>query len=59
MGSEKAKNNYVSSENILDLDCKLSGRLFMYIRKGDGPKLEPCRIPTSADDQLKHWPLLS
>lgn len=54
-----AKNNYVSCANIVDLDCKLSGRSFLYIRKGDGPKLEPCRIPTSADDQLKHWPLLS
>ena len=29
----------------------------MYIRKINGPKIEPCGKPGSTDDQFEHWPL--
>ena len=51
------ENIDVSSENSLAVDCKLSGRSFIYIRKSNGLKLEPCRTLAITDDQLQHWPL--
>ena len=29
----------------------------MYMRKNNGPKIEPYETPASTDDQLEHWPL--
>ena len=57
LGSYKVENNDVSYANSFTVDCKFSGRSFMYIRKSNGPKIEPCRTPASTDDQLEHWPL--
>ena len=48
------ENNDAPSADSLTVDCKLSGRSFMYIRKSNGPKIEPCRTPESTDDQLEH-----
>ena len=56
LGSYMVENNDAPSANSLAVDCKLSGRSFMYIRKSNGPKLEPCRTPESTDDQLEYWP---
>ena len=42
----------MSSANNLTVDCKLSGRSFLYIRKSNGPKIESCGTPASTDDQL-------
>ena len=47
------ENNHVSSPNSLAVDYKLLVTLFMYIRKSNGPKIEPCRIPAIVDDQLE------
>ena len=47
----------MSSANSLTVDSKPSGRSFMYIRKSNGPKIEPCGTPASTDDQFEHWPL--
>ena len=47
----------MSSANSLAVDCKLSGRSFMYIRKSNGLKIESCGTSASTDDQLEHWPL--
>ena len=47
----------MSSAKSLTEDFKLSGRSFMYIRKINGPKIEPCGKPGSTDDQFEHWPL--
>ena len=52
--SYTVENDDVSSENSFTVDCKFSGRWFMYIRKSNGPKTEPCRTPASTDDQLEH-----
>ena len=46
----------MSFANSFTADWKFSGRAFMYIRKSNGPKIEPCRTPASTDDQLEHWP---
>ena len=49
------ENNGVSSGNSSTVDCKFSGRSFMYIRKSNAPKIEPCGTPASTDDdQLEH-----
>ena len=48
------ENNDVSSANSFTVDCKFSGRSFMYIRKSNDPKIEPCGTPASTDDQLEH-----
>ena len=40
----------MSSAKTLTEDSKLSGRLFMYIRKSNSPKIESCGTPPSADD---------
>ena len=47
----------MSSAKSLTVDSKPSGRLFMYMRKSNGPKIEPCGTPASTDDQFEHWPL--
>ena len=58
LGSYTVENNDVSSANSFTVDCKFSGRSFMYIRKKNGPKIEPCGTPVSTDDhQLEHRPL--
>ena len=44
----------MSSANSLAVDCKLSGRSYMYIRKSNFPKIGPCE---STDDQWEHWSL--
>ena len=44
----------MSSANSLAVDSKPSGRSFMYIRKSNGPKIEPCGTPASTDDQFEH-----
>ena len=59
LGSYTVENNDVSSVNSLTVDCKLSGRSFMLIRKSNGPKIESCGMPASIDDQLEHWSLSS
>ena len=56
LGSYTVENNDVSSANSFTVDWKFSGRLFMYIRKSNGPKRETCGTPASTDDQLEHWP---
>ena len=38
-------------------DSKPSGRSFMYIRKSNGPKIDPCGTPANNDNQFEHWPL--
>ena len=57
LGWYTVESNDVSSANNLTVDCKLSERSFMYIRKSNGPKIEPSGTPANTDDQLKHWPL--
>ena len=47
----------MSSANSLAVDCKLSGRSYMYIRKSNFPKIGPCETPASTDDQWEHWSL--
>ena len=47
----------MSSAKSLNVGSKLSGTSFMYIRKSDGPKIEPCGTPASTDDQFEYWPL--
>ena len=47
----------MSSANSFTVDCNVSGISFMYIRKSNGPKIEPCGTPVSSDVQLEHWPL--
>ena len=47
----------VSSAKSLTEDSKPSGRSLMYIRKSNGPKIEPCGTLASTDDQFEHWPL--
>ena len=54
LGSYTVENNNVSSANCSAVDCKLSGRSFMYIRKSNGPKIKPRRTPASTDGQLQH-----
>ena len=44
------ENNDVSSANSFTVDCKFSGRSFIYIRKSNGPKIELCWTPASTDD---------
>ena len=43
--------NDVSSANSVAVDCKLLGRLFMYIRKANSncPKIEPFGTPAGTD----------
>ena len=36
---------------------KPSGRLFMFIRKSNGPKIELCGTPGNTDEKFEHWPL--
>ena len=55
--SYMVENNDVSSANSFTVDCKFSGRSFMYIRKSNGPKIESSRTPASTDDHLEHWSL--
>ena len=57
LGSCTVENNDVSSANSSTVDCKFSGRSFIYIRKSNGPKIELWGTPASTDDQLEHWPL--
>ena len=57
LGSYTVENNDMSSVNSLTVDCKLSGRSFMHIRKSSGPKIESFEMPAIIDDQLEHWPL--
>ena len=40
----------MSSAKSLTEDSKPSGRSFMYIRKSNGPKIEPCGTSGSTDD---------
>ena len=40
-------NRDVSSANNFGLDAKISDKLFMYIRKNNGPSIEPCGTPAS------------
>ena len=42
LGSYTVEDNDVSSANSFTVDSKFSGRSFMYIRKSNGPKIEPC-----------------
>ena len=55
LGSHTVESNDVSSANNFTVDCKFSERSFMYIRKSNGPKMEPCGTPASTDDQVEHW----
>ena len=45
------------SAKSLTENSKLSERSLMYIRKSNGPNIEPCGTPASTDDQFGHWPL--
>ena len=54
LGLYMLENNDVSSANSFTVDCKFSGRLFMYIRKSNGPKIEPNGTPANTDDRLEH-----
>ena len=47
----------MSSANSLAVDCKLSGRSFVSIRKSNGHKIEPWGTPLSTYDKLEHWSL--
>ena len=42
LGSYTVEDNDVSSANSFTVASKFSGRSFMYIRKSNGPKIEPC-----------------
>ena len=44
----------MSTAKSLTEDSKPSGRSLMYIRKSNGPNIEPCGTPASNDDQLNN-----
>ena len=57
MGSYTVENSKVSSAKSVTVDSDLSGRSFMYVRKINGPKIEPCGTSSSTDEQFELWVL--
>ena len=45
LGSQTVENSDVSSAKSLTKDSKPSGRLLIYTRKSNGPKIEPYGTP--------------
>ena len=50
-------NREVSSANSFSVDKRLWFRLFMYIRKRSGPKIDLWCTPDSISDYEDAWPL--
>ena len=50
------ENSDVSSANNFALDAKSSDKSFMYIRKSNGPSLDPCGTSASTAAREKYWP---
>ena len=56
-GSQISENKEVSSANNLTLLFKLCVRSLIYIRKNNGPNIEPCRAPAWIVSQSDVWTL--
>ena len=55
------ENNDVSYANSFTVDCKFSGRSFMYIRKSNGPKIEPygkLQLALMSSQNTEHYALV-
>ena len=46
-----------SSANNLGYETKFSGKSFMYIKKSNGPRIEPWGTPTSTFVHVEYWSL--
>ena len=47
----------VSLANNLGFETKFSGKSFMYIKKSNGPRIEPWGTPASTFVHVEYWPL--
>ena len=50
------ENNDVSSANSFTVDVMSTDRLLMYIRKKNGPKIDPCGTPAFTGNHSDVWP---
>ena len=47
----------LSSANNLGFETEFAGKSFMYIKKSNGPRIEPWGTPASTFVHVEYWPL--
>lgn len=55
-GSEAIEHKKLSSANTLTFDFRLVPELFMYIKKKESPKIDPCGTPARIHSQPELCP---
>ena len=50
------ENNDVSSANSFTVDVMSTDRSLMYIKKKNGPKMDPCSTPAFTGNHSDVWP---